>query len=92
MDLPLLIYHGIDERYPWASLRHHNSLLDAAVDVSRLCKKHGISHFLHVAREGYRPSVMKEFAKTASIIVTDLFPIPPWDKWVKSVSKFHNVQ
>lgn len=87
MGLPLLIYHGIDERYPWASLRHHNSLLDAAVDVSRLCKKHGISHFLHVAREGHRPSVMKEFAKTASIIVTDLFPIPPWDKWVKSISK-----
>ena len=90
MDLPLLIYHGIDERYPWASLRHHNSLLDAAVDVSRLCKKHGISHFQHEAREGYRPSVMKEFAETASIKETELFPIPPWENGSNPYLKFHN--
>ena len=86
-DLPLLVYHGIDERYPWSSLRHHNSLLDAAVDVSRLCAKNGIRHALHVAREGHRPSVMKEFAKSASLIITDLFPIPPWDEWVRKVSE-----
>ena len=86
-NLPMLVYHGIDERYPHASLRHHNSLLDAAVDVSRLCKKNGIKHVLHVAREGHRSSVMKEFAATASLIITDLFPIPPWDAWVKSVAK-----
>ena len=89
-NLPMLVYHGIDERYPHASLRHHNSLLDAAVDVSRLCKKNGIKHVLHVAREGHRSSVMKEFAATASLIITDLFPIPPWDDWVKSVAKIAN--
>ena len=32
-DLPLVIYHGLDERYPFASLRHHNMILDAAVDM-----------------------------------------------------------
>ena len=89
-NLPMLVYHGIDERYPHASLRHHNSLLDAAVDVSRLCKKNGIKHVLHVAREGHRSSVMREFAATASLIITDLFPIPPWDDWVKSVAKIAN--
>ena len=89
-NLPMLVYHGIDERYPHASLRHHNSLLDAAVDVSRLCKKNGIKHVLHVAREGHRSSVMKEFAAMASLIITDLFPIPPWDDWVKSVAKIAN--
>ena len=86
-DLPLLIYHGIDERYPWASLRHHNSLLDAAVDVSRLCEKNDIRHVLHVARDGHRQSVMKNFATLASLIITDLFPIPPWDTWVRNVAK-----
>ena len=30
---PLLIYHGLDERYPHASLRHHNVVLDAVVDL-----------------------------------------------------------
>lgn len=86
-DLPLLIYHGIDERYPWASLRHHNSLLDGAVDVSRLCEKNGIRHVLHVARDGHRQSVMKNFATLASLIITDLFPIPPWDEWVRNVAQ-----
>ena len=32
---PLLIYHGLDERYPHASLRHHNVVMDAAVDLHR---------------------------------------------------------
>ena len=86
-DLPLLVYHGIDERYPHSSVRHHNTLLDAALDVARKCEENGIKHTLHVARDGHRPSVMKEFAKTASAIITDLFPLPPWSDWVKSIGK-----
>ena len=86
-DLPLLVYHGIDERYPHSSVRHHNTLLDAALDVARKCEENGIKHTLHVARDGHRPSVMKEFAKSASAIITDLFPLPPWSDWVKSIGK-----
>ena len=86
-DLPLLVYHGIDERYPHSSVRHHNTLLDAALDVARKCEENGIKHALHVARDGHRPSVMKEFAKSASAIITDLFPLPPWSDWVKSIGK-----
>ena len=33
-DRPLLIYHGLDERYP-LSLRHHSVVMDAAVDLHR---------------------------------------------------------
>ena len=33
---------------------------------------------------------MKEFSAMASLIITDLFPIPPWDDWVKSVAKIAN--
>ena len=86
-DLPLLVYHGIDERYPHSSVRHHNTLLDAALDVARKCEENGIKHTLHVARDGHRPSVMKEFAKSASAIITDLFPLPPWSDWVQSIGK-----
>ena len=59
---PLLVYQGIDERYPHANARHHNILLDAAVDMHYGCKQLGIDYALHVAREGHRPSVMKTFA------------------------------
>jgi deoxyribodipyrimidine photolyase len=84
--LPLLIYHGIDERYPHASLRHHTMLLDAAVDMDEGCRKAGLRYVLHVAREGHRPSVMKAFSQSASCIITDLFPLPPWTDWVETIA------
>ena len=83
---PLLIYHGIDERYPHASLRHHTMLLDAAVDMDEGCRKAGLRYVLHVARDGHRPSVMKAFSQSASCIITDLFPLPPWTNWVDSIA------
>ena len=84
---PLLIYHGLDERYPHASLRHHNVVMDAAVDLHRGFAKKGLRYVFHLAREGHRPSAVKALAKQASMIVTDLFPLPPWTDWVRSVAK-----
>ena len=84
--LPLLVYQAIDERYPWASLRHHNMLLDGAVDLHHGCEAMGLRYVLHVAREGNRQPVMNFFAEEASCIITDLFPLPPWSQWVKGVA------
>lgn len=86
-DRPLLIYHGLDERYPHASLRHHNVVMEAAVDLHRGFSKQGMRYVFHLAREGHRPSAMKDLAERASMIVTDLFPLPPWTDWVRSVAK-----
>lgn len=85
-NLPMLVYQGIDERYPHANARHHNILLDAAVDMHHGCKKIGIDYAVHVARDGNRPPVMKMFASTASLIITDLFPLPPWKNWVQGIA------
>ena len=87
---PLLIYHGLDERYPHASLRHHNVVMDAAVDLHRGFTKQGLRYVFHLAREGHRPSAMKELAQQASMVVTDLFPLPPWTDWVKAVADLTN--
>ena len=51
------------------------------------CKKLGVDYYLHVAREGHRQLVMKKLATQASLIITDLFPLPPWKKWVESVAE-----
>ena len=83
---PLLIYHGLDERYPHASLRHHNVVMDAAVDLHRGFTKQGLRYVFHLARDGHRPSAMKELAQQASMVVTDLFPLPPWTDWVRVVA------
>ena len=84
---PLLIYQAIDERYPHASLRHHNMLLDGAVDLHNGCKSRGLKYVLHVARKENRQSIMQQFGKTASCIITDLFPLPPWTTWVRNIAK-----
>ena len=83
---PLLVYQGIDERYPHANARHHNILLDAALDMHHGCKQLGIDYVLHVAREGYRPPIMKMFGSIASLIISDLFPLPPWKNWVRKIA------
>ena len=84
---PLLIYQAIDERYPHASLRHHNMLLDGALDLQNGCKSRGLRYVLHVAREDNRQSIMQYFGGTASCIITDLFPLPPWTTWVRNVAE-----
>ena len=83
---PLLIYHGLDERYPHASLRHHNVVMDAAVDLHRGFSKQGLRYVFHLARDGHRPPAMKILAQRASMVVTDLFPLPPWTEWVRAVA------
>jgi len=84
---PLLIYHGLDERYPHASLRHHNVVMDAAVDLHRGFAKQGLRYVFHLAREGHRPAAMKHLAQQASMVVTDLYPLPPWDGWVRRIAE-----
>ena len=86
-DRELLIYHGVDERYPHASLRHHNMILDAAVDMHDGCNILNLGYVLHVARDGFREPVMKKLSEIASIIVTDMIPLPPWSTWVRSVAE-----
>ena len=86
-NVPLLIYQAIDERYPWASLRHHNMLLDGAVDLHQGCQAMGLRYVLHLARSGHREPVLMELSQTASCIVTDMFPLPPWSHWVANVGK-----
>ena len=86
-DLEMFVYQGVDERYPHSNIRHHNMLLDAASDMAKNCKENDVSYYLHVARKGYRPKVLHELSKTSAIIITDLFPMPPWKDWVDNLAK-----
>ena len=35
LGLPTFVYHGLSERYPYASDRHHRFILEGAIDVSK---------------------------------------------------------
>ena len=87
LGLPVFVYQGIDERYPHSSPRHHKVLLDAAVDMEKGCKQLELDYFLNVSREENRGKALHDLGKIASIIITDLFPLPPWKDWVKSVAR-----
>jgi deoxyribodipyrimidine photolyase/predicted NAD/FAD-dependent oxidoreductase len=91
LGLPLLIYQGIDERYPHASYRHHRFLLEGAADVALRAKEIGVKHVLHVARDGHREPYLLQLADEAAVIVTDLVDLSPWSDWTNSVARIRTV-
>lgn len=91
LNLPLLIYQGIDERYPHASYRHHRFLLEGAADVAYRAKELGVDHLLHVARDGHRTPNLLNLSHEAAVIVTDLVDLSPWSDWTKSLTRVRSV-
>ncbi len=80
-DVPLLIYHGIDERYPHASYRHHRFLLEGAADVADRAESLGVDHIVHVSRKGSRGPYLIELAKESGLVITDMVDLEPWASW-----------
>ncbi len=85
--LPLVVYQGIDERYPYASYRHHKFLMEGSRDLERNAKKIGVEYFLHVSRRGHRDPVLKMMAEGSAVIVTDLVDLDPWSDWTESIKE-----
>ena len=53
LNLPLLVYQGIDERYPHVSYRHHRFLMEGAADIANRAEELGVEYLLHISREGW---------------------------------------
>ncbi len=81
LDLPVLVYHAVSERYPYASARHHTFILEGARDVAEGLEARGIRYALHVERPGARGPMLAELAKLAALVVTEDVPVPPLDAW-----------
>lgn len=91
MGLPLLVYHGIDERYPHASYRHHKFLLEGARDLEKEAADMGVDYLLHVSRKGHRQPVLKLLSEDAAVIVTDLVDLDPWSDWSDAIAKMRTL-
>ena len=87
LGVPLLVYHGIDERYRFASYRHHRFLLEGAADVADRAESLRIDHVVHVSREGSRGPYLIDLAKDAGLVFTDMVDLQPWKKWSEKVSE-----
>jgi photolyase PhrII len=83
-QVPLLVYHAVDERYPYASARHHTFILEGARDVAADFAALGIAYALHLPRVSClvrEVPVLRELAVRSSLVVTELFPLAPLDGW-----------
>ena len=87
LGVPLLVYHGIDERYQYASYRHHRFLLEGAADVADRAESIRVDHLVHVSREGSRGPYLVDLAKESGLVVTDMVDLQPWKKWAEKVSE-----
>ena len=77
LSLPLLVYHGLDERYEFASDRHHRFILEGARDVQAELEAAGISYAFHLARPGKREPHLVQLARAAAVLVTEEMPVDP---------------
>ena len=86
-DKPVLVYHAVSERYPYASDRHHTFIIEGAIDVSRKMMKHGIHYVFHVEREGHRGPHLETLAKRSFAVVTEDMPIPFLQSWTEHIAE-----
>jgi photolyase PhrII len=85
--LPVLVYHAISERYPYASDRHHTFMLQGARDVARELAARGIPYALHVERPLHRGAHLRTLAEQALAVVTEDFPLDPLQAWTRELAQ-----
>ncbi|MEM7811098.1 MAG: FAD-dependent oxidoreductase [Planctomycetota bacterium] len=84
--LPVLVYQGLSERYPFASDRHHTFVLEGARDVHRELAGRGVASILHVERPGHRGPHLKTLARAAALVVTEDIPTAPSKGWTETLA------
>jgi photolyase PhrII len=87
LGLPVLVYHGVSERYPYASDRLHAFILQGAQDVAVELAERGVAYALHVEREGHRGPHLRDLARRAALVVTEDMPVPPLVDWTRDLAR-----
>ncbi|KAA5544511.1 FAD-dependent oxidoreductase [Roseiconus nitratireducens] len=84
--LPLLVYHGLSEQYPYACDRHHAFILQGHRDVQRQLSDRGIVAAFHLQRQGNRGPYLRDLTRAAAVLVTEEMPVPPVTGWLERLS------
>lgn len=73
LGLPVLVYHGVREDYPYASDRLHHFILGASRDLGAGCRERRLACVQHVDRAGHREKglVYRLGADAAGIVLED---------------------
>ncbi|MFO0913532.1 MAG: NAD(P)-binding protein [Pirellulales bacterium] len=87
LRLPMVVYQGLSESYPYASDRHHRFVLEGALDLRRQLAARRIGYVLHVERPGARGPYLVEMARRAALVVTDDMPVRPLTSWMRALGR-----
>lgn len=87
LGVPCFVYHGLSERYRFASDRLHTFILEGARDLQRDLAARGVGSVFHLQREADRRPHLLELAKDAALVVTDVMPVQPLLRWDEEVAK-----
>ena len=73
LGLPVLVYHGLREDYPYASDRLHRFIMGASRDLARDCRQRGVACVQHVDRADRREKglVYRLAADSAAVVLED---------------------
>lgn len=73
LRLPVLVYHGLREDYPYASARLHRFILGGSRDVAKGCKQRGLACIQYVdrAEKRERGLVYRLAARAAAVVLED---------------------
>lgn len=90
LELPLLVYQGLSERYRFASDRHHTFILEATRDLQESYAKLGISFAFHLDRCNARSPRLARLAFSSAVIVTEDFPLEATKEWTDQLATAHS--
>ncbi len=75
LDLPVLVYEGLDCDYPYANDRIHTFVLEGVPDTTGRLQALGIGYVFYLRRNRREPNnVLYRLSESAAAIVTDDFP------------------
>ncbi|MCO8124917.1 NAD(P)-binding protein [Stieleria sp. TO1_6] len=81
--LPMLVYHGLNEQYPYASDRHHSFMLQGHRDVQRELADRGITAAFHLQRHGKRGPYLRSLTRAAAVLISEEMPVQPLCGWME---------
>ncbi|MEG3082090.1 deoxyribodipyrimidine photo-lyase [Sphingomonas sp. PB2P12] len=73
LRLPVLVYHGVREDYPYASDRLHHFIIGASIDLADGCRERGLACVRHIDRAVRREKglVYRLGADAAAVVLED---------------------
>jgi len=86
LDLPLLVYQGLDDRHPFASDRTWTFVLQGARDLAADLEARGIRYVFHLRRPGHTQPALRDLARDAALVLCDAAPVAPLTSWTAALA------